>query len=301
MDEKVCIILLNYNNPKDTIECVESLYKIDYSNYEIIIVDNKSTDNSLEILNKELGNKKKLHIISSKKNGGFAYGNNFGIEYAKGLSPEYILLLNNDTLVCKDFLKELVESFEEDKNIGLTTGKILYNDKKDVIWYGGGEIDWNKFYGYHYQGIASNENNKEQGKFITFATGCLMLIKTEVLNKIGNLPKEYFMYYEDVDFSAKLLENGYKIYYNPKALIYHKVSSATGGEESPFAVKWNTRNRIIFMNKYKYKSNDIKFFLSKSYFYTTRIIKITKYILKGESNKALAVIKGIKESKIKIK
>ena len=301
MNNKVCIILLNYNNPKDTIECVKSLYKIDYSNYEIIVVDNKSTDNSLEVLNKELENKNNLHIISNGKNGGFAYGNNVGIEYAKKLSPEYILLINNDTLVCKDFLSELIKSFEEDKNIGLTTGKILYNDKRENIWYGGGEIDWNKFYGYHYQGNINNENNKEQGKYITFATGCLMLIKTQVLNEIGNLPEEYFMYYEDVDFCAKLLDKGYKIYYNPKALIYHKVSSATGGEESPFAVKWNTRNRIIFMNKYRYKSKAIRFFYSKFYFYTTRIIKISKYIIKGENKKALAVIQGIKESKFKLK
>lgn len=286
MEKKVSIIILNYKNAEDTLECVKSLKNIDYENYDIIVVDNNSPDDSYTILKEKLPDY--CLLMSSGKNGGFAYGNNVGIKYAMSRGTEYVLLLNNDTLVEKDFLLRLIECFEKNENTAISTGKIYYEAQRDKIWYAGGEIDWNRFYGYHYNYEKYNDIAN-----ISFASGCLMLIKAEVFKKVGMLPKEYFMYYEDVDFCASVLEAGYDITYNPMAVIYHKVGASIGEEESPFAVEWNTRNRLKFIKKYSAKLNFKSYIKLIAFFYITRVIKAFSYIFKGRSDKFKALLKGI--------
>ena len=292
MNKKVFIILLNYNGYKDTLEAIKSLEKINYNDFKIVVVDNNSTDNSFNILKEEI--KDKHYLIQSGKNAGFAFGNNIGIKFALEKGADYILLINNDTEVEKDFLNILVEDFQKDEKIGLTTGLILNYYDKNKVWYAGGEIEWNKFYGAHFDEDKRVDEIELEEKEVSFATGCLMLIKKEVFENIGLLPEEYFMYYEDVDFCAKLSNSGYKIHYNPKSIIYHKISAASGESESPFAIEWNTRNRIKFMKKYKNNISKIQYIKAKVFFYITRVIKFIEYILNKRNDKAKALIKGIK-------
>lgn len=295
MDKKVSIILLNYKGTKDTLSCIESLEKIEYDNFEIIIVENDSPDDSYEVLSEAIGNKHTL--VKSPSNGGFAKGNNIGINYALEKGTDFVLLLNNDTLVEKDFLREMVNCYHKNKAVGMVGCKILYESRRDLIWYGGGELNLKRFYGLHH-----GEGQKDCEEFniekeVTFNTGCVMLIPREVIQKVGTLPEEYFLYYEDVDYSLTVQEAGYRIFYCPRAVVYHKVSASTGGEESPFAVEWNTRNRIIFMNKFKHKVSRLEFFKAKSFFYSTRIIKFLQYKAKGQEEKAKALKVGIRKGK----
>jgi GT2 family glycosyltransferase len=290
----VYIILVNYNGYKDTIECVNSLKKINYKNYKIIIVDNASSDDSLNILRQKTNNS---IIIESKKNLGFAGGNNLGIKYALNHDADYIMLLNNDTLVKIDFLDNMINSFNKNNKVGLVGCKIMYHPKKSIIWYGGGYIDWFKFIGAHY-GMRQIDNGQcDDEKEIDFMTGCCMLIKREVFEKVGLLSEDYFMYFEDVDFCVKVRNGGYKIWYNPKAIIYHKVGLSSGGEESPFSIKWCTRNRLLFMNKYKENISGFMFMLSKKFFYTTRFIRCLQYIFKNKKDQSKAIMDGIKSYK----
>lgn len=304
-EKKVSIILLNYKGYEDTKECIKSLKEIDYKNFDVIVVDNDSRDGSLEKLQQDFSvesvknshgendplksshfvtiGSEEIHFMASGKNGGFAYGNNRGIEYALNKGADYVLLINTDTLVEKDFLNILVSEAENHKDAGIVTGKILYESKRDSVWFGGGEINWNRFYGAH--------SHYEDSRYITFSTGCLMLIRKEVIEKVGLLPEQYFMYYEDVDFCAMLQEAGFKIYYTPKSIIYHKVSASTGGEESPFSIYLNTKNRLRFMNKYKNQKGYLK---GKAFFYVTRVPILMKYVVKGRGDKAKNLIKGLK-------
>lgn len=294
MSKKVFIILLNYNGVNDTLECVKSLEAINYNNYEIVIVDNCSTDNSFSILKEKFANKH--HVISSGRNGGFAFGNNIGISYALKKGADYVLLINNDTIVEANFLDELVNTMESNEYYGITTGLILNYYNKNLVWYAGGEINWNRFYGYHcYENEDIDKLNLYERE-VTFATGCLMLIRREVIDRLGGLPEEYFMYYEDVDYCANIQENRYKICFNPKSVIYHKISASSGETESPFAIEWNSRNRIRFINKYRYKISTFKYIKLKFFFYITRIIKLVKYILKGRIDKAIALLNGLRRS-----
>lgn len=294
MSKKVFIILVNYNGVTDTLECIKSLESIYYNNYEIVVVDNDSTDNSLDILKEKIGYKH--HVISSNKNGGFAFGNNIGIRYALEKGADYVLLINNDTTVEPDFLDELVNSMEKNDECGITTGLILNYYDKNLVWYAGGEINWNRFYGYHKHENKNINRLRLYESEVSFATGCLMLIRSEVITKVGELPEEYFMYYEDVDYCANIQENGYKIYFNPKSIIYHKISATSGESESPFAITWNTRNRVNFINKYRYKISNINYIKLILFFYITRIIKFIKYISKGRLDKARALLHGLRRS-----
>lgn len=291
MKDKVSIVLLNYKGLEDTLQCIENLEKIDYDNYEIIIVDNHSEDGSYEILKKRFEHK---HVvIEAEVNGGFASGNNLGIKYAVNNGTDFVLLINTDTFVEEDFLKELISCYHRNSTAGIVTSKILYESNRDYIWYAGGEVNLSRFYGYHFGEGERDSSEYNIEKKISFATGCVMLISSKVIKKVGLFCEDYFMYYEDVDYCVKITEAGYNIYYCPSSIVYHKVSASSGGEESPFAVKWNTRNRIIFMDRFKYKVSNINYIKAKFLFYVTRLIKLIQYRLKGSSKKANALKEGM--------
>lgn len=146
-EPSVAIILLNYCNYEDTITCVKTLKKIDYENYIIFIIDNHSPNESLKKL--YILKEPKIQIIDSGKNGGFAYGNNIGIQYALEAGMDYILLLNNDTLVEPDFLSELINKGVQKAKGDIITCRIMYNFDKDKVWYAGGEIDWDNLRAIH--------------------------------------------------------------------------------------------------------------------------------------------------------
>ncbi|URZ14840.1 glycosyltransferase family 2 protein [Clostridium felsineum] len=281
----VYIIILNYNGYKDTIECVNSIEKITYSNYKIVIVDNASKDSSAEILKKNFD---KHVIIQAESNRGFAAGNNIGIKYAIDNGAEYVLLINNDTVVEKDFLMNLVKNIDVNKKVGMLTGKIYYYAEPKRIWFAGGGINELKGNAYH---VGMNEIDvgekyscKQQ---IKFASGCFQLISKELINNVGYMNEKYFMYYEDTDYCYRIINSGYKILYEPNSVIYHKVSSSTGGCKSFFTQFYMTRNRLIFINKYM---NGIYKYTSLVWFYLTFFIKIFD---RRQNNSAC--IKGISE------
>ncbi|MCI9618307.1 MAG: glycosyltransferase family 2 protein [Eubacterium sp.] len=252
-EPSVAIILLNYCNYEDTITCVKTLKKIDYENYIIFIIDNHSPNESLKKL--YILKEPKIQIIDSGKNGGFAYGNNIGIQYALEAGMDYILLLNNDTLVEPDFLSELINKGVQKAKGDIITCRIMYNFDKDKVWYAGGEIDWDNLRAIHY-GFNKNVNSiNNKLNEVTFISGCCMLISRTCIEKIGMLSEEYFMYYEDVDYCQHAMEKGAKLVYVPSSIIYHCVSAAGGGSNSSFVIEWNNRSRRKFYRKYK---NNIK-------------------------------------------
>lgn len=288
--KKVGIILLNYNGSNDTLECIESLSNIDYKNYEIIVVDNASSIEDIAKLEKV---DSQIKLIKSKENLGFAGGNNLGIKYACEAGCDYVLLLNNDTIVEADFLNILVSEIENNDQVGMVGPKIMYFDKKKYIWAAGGKIDFNKFSAFNLGEKEIDNGQYDELKQVDFISGCAMLIKKEVLDKVGGLPEEYFMYYEDVDYSLMVKKLGYKIIYTPTSKIYHKVSISTGGEESPNRIYFSNRARKIFMMKYKKEVSSAKFIAAYLYFNITRVIKLIKYIFKFEHKKSKAMIKAL--------
>ncbi len=252
---KVTIVILNFNGANVTKECVESLKKASGS-FEIIIVDNGSTDGSDKILSKIKG----ITFLQNKENLGYSGGNNSGIKVALKNGAEAVLVLNNDTIVEKDFLINLLRATKKadviSPKIYFAPGFEFHKDRyklKDlgkVIWFAGGKIDWNNIMGIHL-GVDEVDNGQfEKQKEIEFATGACMLIKSEVFKKIGLFDEKYFLYLEDMDFSRRVKLAGFKIYFEPSSVIWHKNASTSGGSGSLLQDYFITRNRLLFSFKY---------------------------------------------------
>ncbi|EHK2442087.1 glycosyltransferase family 2 protein [Clostridium perfringens] len=282
----VYIIIVNYNGSDDTIECINSLLKITYKKFKIVVVDNNSRKSELEKI-KNLD--KEFTLISLNNNLGFAKANNIGIKYAIKQGADYCLLLNNDTTVDENFLGILVESLKKNSKAGIATGLILNYYNHNEKWYDGAKINWNKFEG---ENLSKCMNNKGEID-VDMISGCLMLIKRELFMKNIFLPEDYFMFFEDLDYCANVKEKGYRLIYNNKSIIYHKISQSSGGEKSPFYFNYSTRNWYIFMNKYIYKADNPR--KSKLYFYLNRISRVVYFGVLGKSDKSKAIINGIKE------
>ena len=242
---KIGIILVNYNGYLDTVECIKSVLSSDYQNYEIFTIDNASTvipqKEQLDYI------KENSFYLRNAKNAGFSGANNIGIKIAIEHGCDYILLLNNDTVVLKDTLSQLMNTIIKNKNYGIVTGKIYYYYDKKLIWSAGGE--YNRYTGIttQYGGTDSEENNLS--RLITFATGCLMLIPVTVINKVGGLSESFFLYSEDTDYSQRVLDANFKIYYNSNAVIYHKVSASIGNM-SYAQERYMARNNMYMIKKY---------------------------------------------------
>ena len=241
---KICIIILNWNGLDDTLECLDSVKKIDYPNFNVIVVDNGSTDNSVEVIKKRFS---EVTLIATGKNLGFAEGNNVGMRYAMSKGTDYILLLNNDTTVDARLLSSLVEAAEQNLDAGIFGAKIYYYSEPDKIWYAG--ATWNRESSYfHIIGTGEIDNGSafESIYETDYACGCALFVRTEVIYKVGLMDPKYFLTYEESDWCYKARKAGFKVLFAPQAKVWHKVSSSFGGARSPLQQYFYTRNILLW-------------------------------------------------------
>lgn len=246
---KVFIIVLHYHSVEDTKECLKSLEKLDYDNFEVVLINNGTKDD-LNSHIRSISNHSQIRIITNKKNLGFAGGNNIGIKYALNKYADYILLLNNDTIVEPNFLKELVKIGESDEKTGIL-GPIIYQYKKskiknqkDKIHFAGGKINW-----LYTKGIHETHNIKHETREVDYITGCCLLIKRKVIEKIGLMPEDYFLYFEDADWCLKARKAGFKcVVVSNKGKIWHKVSQSA--VEASFSyIYYHFRNGLLLSKR----------------------------------------------------
>ena len=242
---KVSIVILNWNGLEDTEECLESLKRITYPNYEVIVVDNGSTGDDVKVLRDRFG--EYIQIIENDRNYGFAEGNNIGIRHALEGDFKYVLLLNNDTTVAADFLSELVNIAESDPKIGLAGPKIYLYREPNRIWFAGGKIS------LFSRSSSRGLNLIDRGQFnrldyVDFISGCCMLIKRRVLDSAGLLDPVYFFAMEDVDMSLRATQAGFSNVFVPASKIWHKVFRS--GIREPDIGYYTARNPIILARKH---------------------------------------------------
>ncbi|SFE93089.1 hypothetical protein SAMN05518672_112104 [Chitinophaga sp. CF118] len=281
----VSIIALNYNQTTVTCEFLESTKKLTYSNFETIVVDNGSAVDPTQQIN--AGNYPNVKLFLSPVNLGFTGGNNLGIEHAKG---DFIFIVNNDTEVTPDLLTHLLNPFFEDASIGVVCPKIRFYHHSNVIQYAGFH-KMNLLTGRTWA-VGSKEEDKGQHDVsgpTWCAHGAAMMVKREVIEKVGRFADKFFIYYEESDWSARILRAGYKIYYNSDGLIFHK-ESITMGKESPVKAYYHTRNRILYMrrNSNKLQLTAFLFFFS----FLTFPKAVCTYALKGQFKHLKSFIRG---------
>lgn len=298
---KVSIIILNWNGWRDTLSCIDSLAKIKYPNYEALIVDNGSDDESIEKLEVESGRWEvegiNFKLIENKENLGFAGGNNRGIEEAIKNGADYVLLLNNDTIVDPIFLDKLIEAGESDKNIGIIGSKIYFYSDPNRIWFAGGKINWLKTKGYHLK-LNEKEPDRQGSDGIEkilpadYITGCAILIKREVIEKIGYLGEDYFLYYEDTDYCLRARKSGWQCVLAPKSHIWHKISQSTK-ELSPSYIYYHTRNGLLMAKRMNSVAKIILVYIFSIFLAVKQIIKYIFFPSKREW--ARMVLLGIED------
>ena len=290
----IAVILVNWKKYNLTSKCIDSLNKSNYKNFKIILVDNEYSKKSLiDLRNKH----KELIVFKEKNNLGFAGGNNIGIRYALENDYDYIMLLNNDTEVKENFILPLVERIEKDHSLGAVQPLILNFSNKSIIWNAGGKL--NKFLGLTSTRLNNNKLNSSIvfDDYTDWISGCCILIKSEILTKVGLLDEKFFNYYEDVDWSLRMKNLGYDLGFVKESIIYHHGSSSSKNKKTKEGVisskihYFNIRNHILLLKKHKNLFN----FFGIVFF---QIIKTTSYIfyflIKFRFNKLTMVLKGLK-------
>lgn len=218
---KVFVIILNYNGEKVLRNCLDSLYRDNYPNKEVVVVDNASEDDSFDKMRFIFS---KFHFIKNDKNLGFAAGNNVAIKWALEKMADYIFLLNNDANLREGALRIMLEEAEKDQKTGIFS-PVIY-DKRGRVWFSGGKINWLKM-------RAEHRDNLEKTEFIT---GCAMLIRKEVFKKIGLLDEKFFLYYEDTDFSYRAKKRGFNLKVLKNAKADHWEESRSNPQKNYYLV-----------------------------------------------------------------
>ncbi len=291
----VYVLILNYNGWRDTIECLESVQRLAYSNYCIVVIDNGSADGSMDKIKAWAAGKlpveskfftydpstkpmrwieydratagvgglpeleaeiealppsRRMVLIQTGANLGYAGGNNVGIRYALACGADYVWLLNNDTVVDVDALTEMVRLAESDEKIGMVGSKLLYYDRPNIIQAAGG--GWFNFWrglSYHYGWLEEDRGQWDKVFELEYVTGASLLAKGSLINIVGMMLETFFMYGEDVEWQIRARQSGYRLVFCPRSRVWHK-ESRTVGFKSPIQDYYGVRNSLLLVKTY---------------------------------------------------
>lgn len=270
----VSIMSVNFNQTQLTIELIESLKKVTYPNIEIVIVDNGSERDNPDPIGEKFP---EIKFLKTGKNLGFAGGNNFGLKFCTG---EYIFFVNNDVLVEPGFLEPLVEHFKTHPKCGMASPRIVYHQPEGLLQYAG-TTPINP-YTVRNKGIGYREPDTGQYRDVrptAYIHGAAMMVPRKVIDEVGMMYEDYFLYYEEVDWNERIRKAGYEIWYVGTSQIIHRESVSVGGM-SPLKVYYLNRNRLLFARR-NFTGSKL---LSAWVFYTLVSLPVNslRFIVKGE-------------------
>jgi GT2 family glycosyltransferase len=280
----VAILTINYNSRPYIRDFLASLQAVTYPNYRLVVVDNASDDGSPEEISRLFP---QAVLMRNGENLGVSGGHNVGIRYCLKEGFDYILFLNNDTVVSEDFLDCLLESADARTMVAPKTylyGRpgLLDDTVGDFDWWRGVWRGW--LYG------KPEPAGFERPRAVSMASLCCLLVPAAVFGDVGLMDERFFMYYEDFDFVARARAAGYRLRLNPAAVIHHRKAASSGGVESPFKVYYASRNRLYLMRKH---SSRLRFGLFLAYFLATRVGYLVSYLAKGQGRQLRAMLMGI--------
>lgn len=283
----ISFITINYNGQHETCELIQSLKDIVRSvSYEIIVTDNASKGNDADEISAKYPDVK---VVRSEKNLGFAGGNNIAIPHAEG---RYLMFINNDTFIEEDNFRALIDRIESKPEIGMVCPKLRFCWENRPIQFAG----FTELSTITLRNASIGNGEDDHGQYDTphttpFAHGAAMLTKRDVLDKVGMMWEGYFLYYEEMDWSTRIIRGGFEIWYEPACTIFHKESKSVG-IDSPLKTYYLTRNRLLYA-----KRNKTSFTRLLCYAYLTTValfIHTPRFLLKGNTAQAKSTLKGLK-------
>ena len=266
MSFDVVAVLINFNGPDDTLACLHSLRESHNLPF-VVLVDNGSEIDKRVNVDVAKDIYPDIHVIQSEENLGFGGGNNLGITWVlDNTDCKYIYILNNDTISTKDSLAVLTEYMEDHPEVGACSPRIMSLDHPDIVWYGGGHIDWKKG-GARSPMINKRFNGCRESFSVTFISGCAMFFRREVLEKTKGFDERFFIYCEDVDLSARVIASGYEMAYVPSSLLLHKAHSSLRDDEDEHFLTHNVTNpRLTFFLEHLVYGSLLNLTLHATYF-----------------------------------
>jgi len=238
---KIFAVVLSYNGGTLVVDCLKKLLA---TKIEVIVVDNASKDGSFEEIKKI---KEISKIIANNDNLGFAKGCNQGIKFALQKRADLVLFLNQDALIKKNFLEPLEEGFEKNENLGVAAPVVKHHLNRRTCYDFGGQINSFTKQAIHDNRISAKNNQKSIER--DFVSGCCLLARKEVFEKVGFFDEDFFLYFEDVDFCHRVKKGGFRIQVFPQSVIFHRTSGSLG-KNNPLVVAYNFRNHLFFVKKY---------------------------------------------------
>ncbi len=295
MNIELSIITVNYNGLKDTCALIDTIPFDEYS-LEVIVVDNASKEDEASVIAERYP---QVKVIRSDKNLGFAGGNNLGIKAAQG---KYLFFINNDTVLFrgekqevrdKKILQPLIDRLESSDTIGMVCPKIRFAWDDAPIQFAG----YTPLTTITMRNRSIGFGEKDNGQYDTshstpYAHGAAMMVKREAIERAGMMPEDYFLYYEELDWSMMIRRAGYEIWYEPAVTIYHKESQTTG-QNSPLRTYYITRNRLLFVQRNNQSSEKVLTYMYLIFLVGSR--DVIKYTAQGNFALTKAVLKGIKD------
>jgi GT2 family glycosyltransferase len=299
---KTCVITVNYRGAADTTACVRSLLA-SVVPVEIVVVDTTPNDPELEAA---LGFAPGVTILRARENLGFGRANNLGIQSVAQYSHcEYFFLLNNDAVIYPDSIESLEHAMSVHSEVGIMVPRIAYLDDPEMLWYGGGEVDWRRASGFtpgiNRSAVATLALSERD---VTFATGCALFLRSSTLKQLGGFDSRFFMYEEDVELCLRASSQGIRIRYIPSAFILHRAQGSSKDSDQDRTEFWSTRNpRLPFLCYHVIRNRLLNvsmhargknFFLAMFFFPLFMVRRAGPFIFSGRFDAVLAMLRGVK-------
>jgi GT2 family glycosyltransferase len=245
-EPKIITVILNTNRRDDTLECIASLQAGHYTNHRILVLDNASTDGSVEAIRSRYP---QVEILALAENRGYAGNNNVGIQAALQQGADWVFVLNEDTLLDAACLPELIRVGESDEKIGILGPLVYHHNEPDVIQSAGG------VFSPHLEATHTGQNEPDRGQFpgprpVDWISGCAILVRRAVIEQVGALDERFFYYWEETEWCLRAARNGWKIFHAPQAKIWHK-GVQRDYRPGPAVTYYNTRNRFLMLAKHR--------------------------------------------------
>jgi GT2 family glycosyltransferase len=285
----VYVIVLNWNSPQMTADCVRSLLAMAGTGFRVVVVDNGSRNDSAEFLQRTFS---EISVIANGSNLGFAGGCNVGMRRALEEGADYVLLVNNDTIVDRYLLRELISQAEAEPRVGILSPKIYYADPADLLWWAGGTFNIWIGLADHIARRRKDVGDHNHGRDLDWATGCVMLLRCEALSKAGLFDEQIFAIGEDVDLSLRMKKAGYTVRYVPTARLWHREGAETRKSAGQHVrIFLMVRNLLWVMHKHARAYHWVTFLPFFLFYYLPKMMILN--LSRGDFRSCGAMLEGV--------